>query len=307
MAPRSWLLLVVGLALFRADARAIDYPANATLRLLAPELTLPENVEALKRAGVARAEIDLVLASVLHWWDDTGADLSWLPPEKATRAKQLGAQALCARRRLWRDRLLGEITESTLEQKRETVRREIHAQLAEYDLRAAPATAKVREWTSGLVISEEDVLWLATAEAERNRIASRSFVVGGRVSLASDAEAGELVRIRTAMLALSAANAATYLRRADSQFSDWARWHSADLGIGPEVALRLYAFRCSARLTALELHENRSVTVSQEHEATAKIYAETRSKVEALLGAEAFARYSAHELGRWMAGEVRKP
>lgn len=80
-----------------------------------------------------------------------------------------------------------------------------------------------------------------------------------------------------------------------------------DIGVPAEVSLRLYAWRCDFRHTASELRENRSIPVSQERRAKQQFREELRAKVVALLGAEQFARYAAHELGRWLGDEVWKP
>jgi hypothetical protein len=195
-----------------ARLAAIDYPASATLAALSPELTLPENVEHLKRAGVSRAEVDLVLAHALQWWDDVGVELSWLPPAEAARVRRCEADLLRERRTLWCAQLLGTISAQDAEVKRRealaSARRAIAGlltpeQAAEYEVRASPAAAKVREWAWGLDIPEEKLWWLIDAERERHLLQSRTFAAGERrVSLASDSEAGELVRIRAALLAL---------------------------------------------------------------------------------------------------------
>lgn len=312
---RCWFSVVAGLLLIAATVSAIEHPKSATLRQLVPELTLPENVEALKRAGVTGAEIDLVLAHALHWWDDAGPDLKWLPSEKAPSVRAAEGEMLCLRRALWRDRLLGAVSEKdAYEQKRNG----LHAlrvrlgeiltaeELVTYEFRATPESAKVLEWSHGLGLNDETVLWLAEAEGERRRIQSRKFVHEGRgVTSASDSAAGELARIRTVMLALDGRTAAAYLARADRMFFAWERDLREDLGLAPEVALRLYAWRCDYRLAAAELHENRSVPVSQERAGRQQLREELRAKVEALLGPEPFARYFAHELGRWLSDEWR--
>lgn len=317
MRSRGWLSVVAGFALIAVTATALEHPQAETLRQLQPELTLPENVEALKRAGVPGAEIDLVLAHALHWWDDAGPDLKWLPPEKAPSVRRAERKMLRLRRELWRDRLLGTVSEDdAAEQKRDGLHA-LRVQLGEiltteeldaYELRAAPDSAKVLEWAHGLGLTEESVLWLAEAEGERRRMRSRKFTSEGRpVTSASDTEAGNLVRIRTAMLALDGRTAAAYLVRADRVFFAWERDLREDLGITPEVALRLYAWRCEFRLAATELRENRSIPVPQERLGRQQLRAELRAKIEALLGPEQFARYFAHELGRWLADEVWKP
>lgn len=314
MFPR-WFSVVVASTFVAVAAWSIESPQETTLQGLTPELTLPENVEALKRTGVPGAEIDLVLAHALHWWDDSGPDLKWLPPEKVPSVRAAERKMLRLRRELWRDRLLGTVSErEAAEQKRDGLQA-LRVQLAEIltveelaacELRAAPESAKVLEWSHGLGLPDETVLWLADAEAERRRIQSRKFVHEGRgVTSASDDAAGELARIRTAMLALNAPTAATYLARADRAFFAWRRDLHEDLGLAPEVALRLYAWRCDFRLAATELHENRSIPVSQERAGRQQLRAELRGKAEALLGPELFARYLAHELGRWLSDEAR--
>ncbi len=296
-----------------AAAGAIEPPQGTTLQRLGPELTLPENVEALKRADVPSAEIDLVLAHALHWWDDAGPDLKWLPPEKVPSVRAAERKMLRLRRELWRDRLLGTVSEREVAERKRGGLQALHVQLAEtltveelatYELRAAPESVKVLEWSHGLGLADETVLWLAEAEAERRRIQSRRFVHEGRgVTSASDSAAGELARIRTAMLALDGPTAATYLIRADRAFFAWERDLRDDLSLTPEVALRLYAWRCEFRLASAELHENRSVPVAQERAGRQQLRAEWRAKIEALLGPELFVRYFAHELGRWLGEE----
>lgn len=307
--------VLAGFALLVATASAIEPPQATTLQGLTPELTLPENVEALKRAGVPSAEIDLVLAHALHWWDDSGPDLKWLPPEKVPSVRAEERKMLRLRREIWRDRLLGAVSEREAAERKRSGLNALRVQLAEiltdeelatYELRAAPESLKVIEWSHGLALSEETVLWLAEAEAERRRIQSRRFVHEGRgVTSASDSTAGELARIRTALMALDAPTAATYLARADRAFFAWRRDLHEDLGLAPEVALRLYAWRCEFRLAATELHENRSIPVSQERAGKQQLRTESRTKIEALLGPELFARYLAHELGRWLSDETR--
>jgi hypothetical protein len=308
-----WLCIAAGLALVAATARAIEHPQATTLQHLVPKLTLPENVEALKRAGVPSAEIDLVLAHALHWWDDAGPDLTWLPPEKVPGVRAAERKRLRLRRELWRDRLLGDVSENDAAEQKRSGLHALRVQLAEiltaeelaaYEFRATPESAKVLEWTHGLNVGDETVLWLAEAEGERRRIQSRQFVHEGRgVTSASDSAAGELARIRTAMLALDGRTAAAYLARADRTFFAWERDLREDLGLAPEVALRLYAWRCDYRLAAAELHENRTISVSRERAGRRQLREELRAKVEALLGPEPFARYFAHELGRWLSDE----
>lgn len=305
--------VLAGLALLVAIAQAIEHPQATTLQRLAPDLTLPENVEALKSAGVPRGEIDLVLAHALHWWDDAGPDLKWLAQEKVPSVRAAERNMLRLRRELWRDRLLGTISESEAAKQKRNGRHALRVRLVEilteeelvaYELRATPESAKVFEWSHGLGLADETMLWLAEAEGERRRIQSRKFVPEGRgVTSASDGAAGELARIRTAMLALDGPTAATYLARADRLFFVWERDLREDLGLAPVVALRLYAWRCDYRLAAAELHENRSIPVSQERVGRQRVREELRAKVEALLGPEQFARYLAHELGRWLSDD----
>ncbi len=313
---RRWFSAFARFALLVIAAQAIEPPQATTLQRLAPELTLPENVEALKRAGVPSAEIDQLLAHALHWWDDAGPDLKWLPSEKVPSVRAAERQMLCLRRELWRDRLLGAVSEADATELKRSGRHALRVRLAEiltaeelaaYELRATPESAKVLEWSHGLGLADETLLWLAEAEGERRRIQSRKFVHEGRgITSASDSAAGELARIRTALLALNGPTAATYLARADRAFSAWERDLREDLGFASEVALRLYAWRCEFRLAATELHENRSIPVSQERAGRQQLRAELRAKIEALLGPELFARYFAHELGRWLSDDSTK-
>lgn len=302
--------LLPGLMTVGVMAFAMDYPGEKTLRLLNPALSLPENVEVLKQGSIARGEINLLLSHALPWWDDVGAALGWLPPEKAERVRTLETERLRQRRAVWRENLLGGLPKSRAIEEHADARTELLRQaaqiltqeeMAEYSLKSSPATAEVREWAGGLGLPEADILWLADAEAERRTWLSRAMSVGqGRVGEAIDHEAGELARIRAVLMILDARTAATYLKRADMEFLHWANVLSADLGLTPEQTLRLYTLRRSVRHSELQLAQDRSISKQQEKSGKKQLLVEARGKVQAFVGDASFRAYTGHELGRWL-------
>lgn len=297
-------------ALWGVAALATEYPQTTTLRLLDAGLTLPENVEGLKKAGVPSGEISLVLAHALDWWDAGAPDVTNLTPAKAEAVKALEMARQRARRAWWRDRFTGRISSAEADAQRVQADADFSKRLgavltpdekAEYLFRAAPAMAKVRERAWGLGVPDEKLLWLA--EAERQWIdgnARARLAAAQRVSVAIDFDAARLARVRTALMVLEAPTATAYVRRADGDFDYWCKVLGEDSALPAEKLLRVYAAFCDLRRAKHELLMDRSITKTQENQAVAQLRTAARERTRELLGDEGLARLIAHELGAWL-------
>lgn len=307
----------LGFALVGIAGLAAEYPQGSTLQLLDPQLTLPENVERLKRAGVPSAETSLVLAHTLHWWDAGAPEVTNLPPAKAEAVKSLELNRQSARRAWWRDRIVGRISRAEADALRAQADADFAAQLgavltadekAEYLFRAAPGMAKVRERASGLGVPDEKLLWLA--EAERLWIdcnARARAAADQRVPVAVDFDAARLARVRTALMVLEPSTAAVYVRRADGDFDYWCNVLGEDAALPPEKLLRVYVAFCDLRRTKHELLMDRSITKTQENQAIAQLRATARERAREQLGGDGFERFAAHELGGWLREPAPRP
>lgn len=300
-----WVGLLVGVA-----AVAAEYPAADTLRRLDARLTLPENVERLKHAGVEAREISLVLANTLHWWDPGAPDLSKLAADKAEAVKTIEAERQQARRAWWRDRLLGDVTAKDVDAMRLSADADYARRLtallspdekSEYLYRASPAVVKVREWAWGLPIAEEKLFWLAEPERERADLFARARANReANLDVPLDFDAIRLNRIRVALLVFDAPVAATYIRRADSDFDHWCRVWNDGAVLSPEKLLRVYVQFCDWRRARKQLNGDKSIPRPQERLALEQLRAAQRATVLGLLGAESYQRFCAHELGAWL-------
>ncbi|MBX3738353.1 MAG: hypothetical protein KF715_16780 [Candidatus Didemnitutus sp.] len=298
------------LALGWAAGWAAEYPQADTLQLLDPQQTLPENVERLKRAGAPSAEVSLVLAHVLHWWDEGAPDVTNLAPAKAEAVKSLELTRQCARRSWWRDRLIGRISRAEADALRAKADADFAAQLGalltadergEYLFRAAPGMAKVRERAWGLGVPDEKLLWLAEAERQWIECNARARAAADRrVPVAVDFDAARLTRVRTALMVLEESTTATYVRRADADFDYWCQVLGEDAALSPEKLLRVYLAFCDLRRAKHELLMDRSITKTQENQAVAQLRATARERAHTQLGDVGFERFTAHELGAWL-------
>lgn len=301
-----WLCGALGWAVVLAT----EYPQATTLQLLDPHLTLPENVEQLKRSGVPSSEVSLVLAQALHWWDAGAPDLTNLAPEKAEAVKALETERQCARRAWWRDRLTGRISRSEADALRARADVEFSARLgavltsdekAEYLFRAAPAMAKMRERAWGLGVPDEKLLWLAEAERQWTDCTARAREAPDRrVPVAVDFDAARLARMRTALMVLEPPVATVYVRRADADFDYWCKVLGEDTALPAEKLLRVYVAFCDLRRARHELLIDRRITKTQENQAAAQLRAAARDKAREQLGDAGLARFAAHELGAWL-------
>jgi len=300
-----WVGMLVGVVVVAAE-----YPAADTLRRLDPRLTLPENVELLKQAGVEAREISVLLANTLHWWDPGAPDVSKLPADKAGAVKTIEAERQQARRAWWRDRLIGEVTARDVDALRLAADADYSRRLAailspdeksEYLYRASPALAKVREWAWGLPIAEEKLFWLTEPEREwLDELARARASREQSLAVRTDADAMRLNRVRTALLVFEAPVAATYIRHADTDFDHWCRVWNDEAAFSPEKLLRVYGQFCDWRHARTQLSNDTSIPRAQERIALEQLRVAMRAKVLSLLGAEGYARFVAHELGAWL-------
>ncbi|MBI3887233.1 MAG: hypothetical protein HY302_16130 [Opitutae bacterium] len=297
-------------------AAAQDYPSEHALQRLDPARSLPENVELLKKSGVARAEINRVLANASWWWDDLPSDLGWLNPAVVDEVKAVEAKALQERRQIWRDRLTGELAAGHADEasarsaadKKTALSRLLSAeQFAEYVFRTSAEFRAVKDWAWGLELSDAQLLKLTAAEMERRNFLGRAMKVGprGRAGLEVDAEAGELARIRAARHSLESDRAAVYLQRADTEFSHWVEVLRSELGMEQRKIFQLYALRHELRLSEMQLERDRTVEKALEKQGVETLLAECRAKAQTLLGASDYRRYTAHPLGAWLKDKPR--
>lgn len=291
---------------------AAEYPSKDTLSKLDAKRSLPENVEILKKAGIGESEISKLLSDAITWWDDYGSDTSWISDEKAARAvKEIEFEAQVERRALWIDTLTGETPNAAVVEKKGDIGRKRDARIqgvldiagwGEYKVRSSTEYKNVTAWATGLDLSNEERLVLAQAELKRSFFASKAFQVGmsARVGLEADGEEGELTRIETVRMTLDARKAATYLRRADSNFAHWIEVMKDDFAVAPEAALKVYALKHRQRLDEIEAFRNPTITQTAGRRAIEVLKQDNRNRVRLLLGEQAFDRFIGSELGGWL-------